>query len=165
MGHFNTLVWVTDLKTGEPVKDANVTIFIDKYRDLFTPSKAITEGVTDSDGLVRLAGSEKIDPDNDLLYSYDRSKAILFTKVEKDNEMALLPMDYNFLMESYAASNYTVYSSKRREYGFVDSWGTTAQGVYRAGDTIQYKIYVRNQIMKPLCRRQRKNIILKFMTQ
>ena len=30
-------------------------------------------------------------------------------------------------------------------HGHLNAWGTTAQGIYRAGDTIQYKIYVRDQ--------------------
>ena len=33
----------------------------------------------------------------------------------------------------------------RRRYGHIHTWGTTAQGVYKAGDTIQYKLYVRDQ--------------------
>jgi uncharacterized protein YfaS (alpha-2-macroglobulin family) len=37
------------------------------------------------------------------------------------------------------------YSSLRRKFGHIHAWGTTAQGVYRAGDTIQYKLYLRNQ--------------------
>ena len=30
-------------------------------------------------------------------------------------------------------------------YGHIHVWGATAQGIYKAGDTVQYKIYVRDQ--------------------
>jgi uncharacterized protein YfaS (alpha-2-macroglobulin family) len=48
-------------------------------------------------------------------------------------------------MRSYQASHHTIFSRSSKQYGHIRSWGTTAQGVYRAGDNIQYKIYVRNQ--------------------
>ena len=145
LGHFNTLVWVTDLATGEPVKDAKVSIFVDTYQALSESPRILTHGITDSDGLVILAGSDRLDPNNEYLYVYRKNEPMLFTKVEKAGDMALLPMDDDFIMNTYSASHETVYSYKRKEYGFIRSWGTTAQGVYKAGDTVQYKIYVRNQ--------------------
>ncbi|MDP9142626.1 MAG: MG2 domain-containing protein, partial [Pseudomonadota bacterium] len=36
------------------------------------------------------------------------------------------------------------WSSRREQHGHLRSWGTTAQGVYRTGETVQYKIYVRD---------------------
>lgn len=145
MGHFNTLVWVTDLKTGEPVENAKVSIYLDRYVTLSASPEVLTQGITDSEGLVSLAGSEKLDPNNEHTFVYDRADPMFFTKVEKTGDMALLPMDRNFLMYTFSASHSYINSYKRKEYGFIRSWGTTAQGVYRAGDTIQYKIYVRNQ--------------------
>ncbi|MGD9161232.1 MAG: alpha-2-macroglobulin family protein, partial [Desulfobacteraceae bacterium] len=145
MGHFNTLVWVMDLKTGEPVKDAKVSIYPDTYKRLKAHPNVLTQGRTDSKGLVSLAGSDTLDPQNEYLYSYSKDRPMFFTKVEKGGDIALLPMDYNFLMNTASASHNTVYSNKRKKYGHIRAWGTTAQGVYRAGDTIQYKIYVRNQ--------------------
>ena len=48
-------------------------------------------------------------------------------------------------IDTYRASRYTASSAMRPRYGHIHTWGTTAQGVYRAGDTIQYKLYVRDQ--------------------
>ena len=59
--------------------------------------------------------------------------------------MALLPLDSSFRVDTWQASGNTLWSDMRPAYGHIHSWGTTAQGVYRAGDTIQYKLYVRNQ--------------------
>src|SRR3546814_16660797 len=42
------------------------------------------------------------------------------------------------------ASREQIYEWRRERHGHLRSWGTTAQGVYRAGDTIQYKLYVRD---------------------
>ena len=145
IGHFNTLVWVTDLTTGEPVEGADVCIYQALPRTLPESPECMTRGTTDSDGIVSLAGLEELDPDVTNIYGYGRNRKIFFTKVEKGKDLALLPMDYNFLMNSYSASNYTVSSVSRKQYGYIRSWGTTAQGVYKAGDNIQYKIYVRNQ--------------------
>ncbi|NLD39207.1 MAG: large extracellular alpha-helical protein [Desulfatiglans sp.] len=145
MGHFNAIAWVTDLATGNPVEDAEVTIYRAKAMTLTDSPEILARGTTGTDGTATLEGLENLDPDTKYIYGYDRSNEIFFTKVEKGKEMALLPMDYNFLMNTYNASHYTVYSSSRGKYGYIRAWGTTAQGVYRAGDTIQYKIYVRNQ--------------------
>jgi uncharacterized protein YfaS (alpha-2-macroglobulin family) len=145
MGHFNTLVWVTDLKTGEPVENAKVSIYLDAYKSLSGFPHDLRRGITDSEGVATLAGSDTLDPKSEYLYTYYKDRSMLFTKVEKSGDMALLPMDHNFLMNTGSASHNTVNSYRRKEYGLIRSWGTTAQGVYRAGDNIQYKIYVRNQ--------------------
>ena len=70
VGHFNTLVWVTNLKTGEPVRDATVSIYLGTYATLPAPTDTLAQGVTDSEGLVTLAGSDVLDPNNKYLYSY-----------------------------------------------------------------------------------------------
>jgi len=145
MGHFNAIVWVTDLATGNPVENAEVSIYRSSLSRLTDRPEILTSGTTDLNGIAKLDGLEKLDPANRFIYGSGMTHGMFFTKVEKGEEMALLPMDYNFLMNSYSASNYTVYSESREKYGYIRAWGTTAQGVYKAGDTIQYKIYVRNQ--------------------
>ena len=145
IGHFNTMVWVADLQTGKPVEGAKVKIYRDTYRGLSQRPEILTEGVTDLEGTAGLAGSEKIDPNLNFAYVYEDTKPILFVRVEKADDIALLPLDNEFRVNTYQASKFTVWASKQRQYGHIHAWGTTAQGVYRAGDTIQYKIYVRNQ--------------------
>jgi alpha-2-macroglobulin len=144
-GHFNTMVWVTDLQTGEPVEGAKVKIYKDTYSGLLQQPEILTEGVTDPEGTAKLAGSEKIDPDLNYAYVYEKDKSRLFVRVEKGNDLALLPLDDEFRVNTYHASKFTVWSRRQSRYEHIHAWGTTAQGVYRAGDTIQYKVYVRNQ--------------------
>jgi len=145
-GHFNTLVWVTDFETGKGVKKANITIYKDSVKSLSHGNNVLSRGVTDSNGLAMLDGTEKLDPDmNTFGWGTDFNDSRFFVRVHKDKDIAVLPLDEWFLADTYQASNHTLFSSTRERYGHIHAWGTTAQGVYRVGDTIQYKLFVRNQ--------------------
>ena len=145
MGHFNSLVWVTDFATGLPVEGADVCIYRDTYGALpFQPSP-LTHGKTDTNGIVMLAGTKTIDPFLTALEAYDMKKPHLFVRIQKEEEMAILPLDGPFRVDTYRASGNTLWPHMQQRYGHLRAWGTTAQGVYRAGDAIQFKIYVRNQ--------------------
>jgi uncharacterized protein YfaS (alpha-2-macroglobulin family) len=151
VGHYSTLVWVTDFATGKPVADARVLIYSDTYTDLSEDPTILSEAVTDKSGIAMLAGTREIDPGLDLIDTYrDPSHPRLFVRVEKANDLALVPLDYDFRVDVWRTSNYSVYPSMQKKYGHIHTWGTTAQGVYRAGDTIQYKLYVRDQDNKTL---------------
>jgi len=56
-----------------------------------------------------------------------------------------MPLERRFAINTYRVSNASIWENTHRKYGHIHSWGTTAQGVYRAGGTIQYKFYVRDQ--------------------
>ncbi len=153
LGHFTTLVWVTDLDSGKAVDAARVTVYDDSIADLKPGAKIAAESKTDKDGIAILPGTETLDPDlklskNQYDYDYknrDKQKR-LFIKVEKNGEMGLLPVSSDFLIDSYQpTASENVYPEAHKKYAHMQAWGTTAQGIYRAGDTIQYKIYVRNQ--------------------
>ncbi|EFK07307.1 conserved hypothetical protein [delta proteobacterium NaphS2] len=145
IGHFNALAWVTNLATGLPVEGADVCIYRDTYGALpFQPSP-LTHGTTDADGIVMLAGTKTIDPVLTALQAYSMKKPHLFVRVQKEEEMAILPLDGPFRVDTYRASGNTLWPRMQQRYGHLHAWGTTAQGVYRAGDTIQFKLYVRNQ--------------------
>ena len=145
IGYHNTLVWVTDFKNGLPVAGAAVNIIRDTYTALSQEPNVLTRAVTDADGTALLAGTRKIDPGLKYLFRYKLDEPRLFVRVEKDADMALVPLDRLFRVDTYRASRYTVPSVMRRQYGHIHTWGTTAQGIYRAGDTVQYKLYVRDQ--------------------
>jgi uncharacterized protein YfaS (alpha-2-macroglobulin family) len=145
VGHYNTLVWVTDLKTGQPVVAASVTIFYATYATLVPRPEILSQAVTDTDGVAILAGTRELDPKLKLIYAYQTAERRLFVKIEKADDLALVPLDQDFRVDTYRASRYTVSPSMRRRYGHIHAWGATAQGVYKAGDTIQYKLYVRDQ--------------------
>ncbi|MCP4627480.1 MAG: large extracellular alpha-helical protein [bacterium] len=145
IGHYNTLVWVTDFKTGLPVAGAAVKIFSDTYTALPQEPSVLTRAMTDAGGMALLAGTRTVDPALKGLHSYKIGEPRLFVQVDKDSDMALVPLDRHFRVDTYRASRYTVSPAMRRRYGHIHTWGTTAQGIYRAGDTVQYKLYVRNQ--------------------
>ncbi len=62
MGQFNTLVWITDFQTGEPVPGVSIEVRKDSYNDPGTNPEALTRAVTDANGIAELAGTSEIDP-------------------------------------------------------------------------------------------------------
>ncbi|ACN14829.1 conserved hypothetical protein [Desulforapulum autotrophicum HRM2] len=145
-GHFNTLVWVVDLKTGDPVAGAAVFVYKDAVTRLKGDGPVLAQGVTDKDGILILPGTSTLDPGLKLFdWSWENSDERLFVKVVKDDLMALVPLSPRFETDTYRASGALFSSNLSRRYSHVHTWGTTAQGIYRAGETIDFKIYVRDQ--------------------
>ena len=146
LGHFNTLAWVTDMATGAPVAGAKVSLFKDTMATIHASTDVTSATVTDASGLATLPGTDALDPDLALTTAYGDDKARYFLRVDKDGDMALLPVSQSFTIDNYRSSgSESVYPTNRERYGHMKTWGTTAQGIYRAGDMIQYKIYVRDQ--------------------
>jgi alpha-2-macroglobulin len=147
IGHFSSLVWVTDMATGAPVEGAKVTFYRDALTSMGAPSheNTLTAAYTDVRGLARLAGTETIDPILAMTRSYGDDAQRVFVRVDRDGDMALLPVSWEFSIDTWRASNESIYAANRRKFGHIRAWGATAQGIYRAGDTIDYKIYVRNE--------------------
>ncbi len=145
IGHYNTLVWVTELATGMPVKGARVSLYRSTYNALPETPSPLCHGITDSNGILMMAGTGTFDPHLTTLMAYGMKKPHFFLRVQKREDMAMLPLDGPFRVDTYRASGNTLWPDMRQRYGHMHAWGTTAQGVYRAGDTIQYKLYVRDQ--------------------
>ncbi len=178
-GHFNTLVWVTDLKTGLPVSGVDVSIYKDFLSELSSANKTLDKITTNDSGIAILKGLKDIDPQLQTFnWSCDKDKCNpkafnndcsedncerIFVRVDSNEDMALIPLINRFKIHTYRVSNYTVGSSSKKEYGHIRSWGTTAQGVYRAGDTIEYKFYVRNQDNEQFVPAPRAKYLLKII--
>ena len=150
LGHRSSLVWVTDLASGSPVEGAKVDIFASSLESLPADPTALSEGVTDATGQVRLDGTDRLDPQltksGGLKVPYGfGDKTLLWVRVLWEGEIALLPLEYSFAVDARASGGSWVSMWQRPKGGHVRSWGTTAQGVYRVGDTVQYKLYVRDQ--------------------
>ena len=143
LGAYNTLVWVTSLDKGLPVAKARVRLFRDNYQGLTGTPAVLAEGVTDHDGLVVLAGRNNLEHPT----APQTPKDTLMVRVDAGDEMALLPLDGSFLVDTYRASRGQFWSGGEfgPEQSHIHAWGTTAQGVYKLGDTLQYKVYVRDQ--------------------
>jgi uncharacterized protein YfaS (alpha-2-macroglobulin family) len=150
LGHFQSLVWVTDFATGQPVEGAKVMVYNDMMQQLAGPVKPKAEAVTDAQGVALLPGTDVLDPD--LLFSTWRGdEERLFFTARKGDMMAMLPIHYSFQISSYRAAGIEeFYPSEETKYGHMRAWGATAQGIYRAGDTIDFKIYVRQDDGKRL---------------
>lgn len=150
LGHFNSIIWVTDLATGEPVDGAKVTIYADKLTELGAGKEPLSQATTSKDGLATLDGTEKLDPLLDKYNGWEDGDNKLFVRVDKDGEMAVMPLNGSFEIGSYRSVGESVYYNSQARYEHIKTWGATAQGIYRVGDTIQYKFYVRNQNAKAL---------------
>jgi uncharacterized protein YfaS (alpha-2-macroglobulin family) len=146
MGHFNTLVWITDLQTGEPVPGVSIEVRKDSYVELGTNPEALTKAVTDANGIAELAGTSEIDPALELAegYSHDSDQRFL-VMCRKGADMAVVPLMYHFRVDSEGSNYQYIPSWMRSQHGHIRAWGATAQGIYKVGDTVQYKLYVRDQ--------------------
>lgn len=145
LGHFSSLVWVTSLSTGLPVQGAKVSLVEDTLSSVSAAPKELAAAQTGADGIASLPGTESVDPARLLANAWDRTKPRLMFRVQKGDDMALLPVGYEF--EVYSDG---VWPTSHQKYGHLRSWGTTAQGLYKAGDTIQFSLWVRNQDDKTL---------------
>ena len=141
IGHFNSLVWVSEFATGKSVKNARVRLMRGSYENVSALSPVGLEFKTDADGLAQLPGLESIDPQLQTIFeSCEGRETCLMVEVVKDDAMALLPLSHDFRVYAEGSWPYV----KRLE-GHTRSWGTTAQGVYKLGDTVQFKVFVRDQ--------------------
>lgn len=145
VGQFNTTAWVTDLATGQPVANAKVTIYKDNLKDLALPKDILDMGETNEMGVATLLGTSDIDPKQSMIDVWGDKNDKIVIRVDKENELGIIPLTYDFKLDTWRASGESFWAGNRRKYQHVLAWGTTAQGIYRVGDTIQYKIYIRNQ--------------------
>lgn len=145
LGHFSSLVWVTDLATGKPVEGVNVRVYKNSFTDLTDPKEVLATAVTDAQGIGVLPGSETLDPLQAFLNVWEDADTRLFLRLDKNSDMAIVPLAPSYALDTWGLSEDGTYSYTRDKYGHLKSWGMTAQGVYRAGDTIQYKVFLRNQ--------------------
>jgi len=146
LGHRTTAVWVTDLETGRPVEGARVTVYLDGV-ELEPEPETLAEGDTNGIGVAMLPGTDVLDPKL-AAYSwldFRERHDVLWIRVQKGDELALLPLIYDFGVRSSGPNNTWIPRSYQPLHGHIRAWGTTAQGVYRAGDTVQYKLYVRDE--------------------
>jgi alpha-2-macroglobulin len=142
LGAYNTLVWVTSLDTGLSVANARVRLYRDNYQGLTDGKPTLSEAVTDRDGVALLAGRNVLE----LKAAPRLTPADTFlVRVDAKQDMALLPLDGSFMVDTYRASRGVFWSGYSNERDHIHAWGTTAQGVYKLGDTVQYKVYLRNQ--------------------
>jgi len=145
LGHHNTLVWVTDFATGQPVSNANISIYLDNYAPDKQPEPLATT-LTDANGIAILPGTADLDPQlkNVHVYGEYQKEPRFFIQCHKEQAIALLPLDADFKIY-HISDDDDIYPYMRAKYEHIRTWGTTAQGIYKVGDTVQYKLLVRDQ--------------------
>ncbi len=145
LGHYNTTVWVTDLQSGQPVAGVTVQLCRDTFDDFSANQEVLSEGTTDREGLATIGGLNKVDPRLELLWAYETGAPRLFVRCRKDADLAVLPLTYEFRVDAQGANREYIPDWIRSRFGHIRTWGTTAQGIYKVGDVVQYKVYVRDQ--------------------
>jgi uncharacterized protein YfaS (alpha-2-macroglobulin family) len=142
LGAYNTVVWITSLDEATPVAKARVQIFRTNYHELTGPQSVLAEAMTDRDGVAVLAGRRSLEEQSKAGSTPNLS---FMVRVDAEKDMALLPLDGSFMVDTYRASRGAFWSGFGPEQNHIHAWGTTAQGVYKLGDTVKYKIYLRDQ--------------------
>ena len=153
LGAFNTMIWVTSLDQGLPVAHARVRLYRDNYQGLTSKAAVLSEAVTDRDGIAILAGRKSLEHDSNAPLSPNDS---FMVRIDAGKDLALLPLDGSFLIDTYRASRGTFWSGYGDTQNHAHAWGTTAQGVYKLGDTVEYKVYLRDQnnlTLQPMAQR------------
>lgn len=145
LGHFSSLAWVTSFATGAPIADAKVSLVEGSLADLLESSTVRAQGNTDAHGLISLPGTASVDPKLVLSNEWRFESRRLALKVEKGEDLAVLPVHFDFQEQPHGTWSYL-----RPKYGHLKSWGLSAQGIYRLGERIQFKIYLRNQDLSGL---------------
>lgn len=143
IGWGSSLVWAADMQTGEPVAGAKVELFAAPMEN---PMKLKILAVSETDGTGRAAldGYEKFDPAAERLNQWDNAKDSLFVRVVKGDDVAVLPLRGGFDLSAGALSDWRVSSVYYPEPNrYLRAFGFTPQGVYRAGDEVAFKLYVR----------------------
>ena len=141
LGHNNSIAWITDYQTGEPVSDATLEVFTGDYQNPKREISPIEVKKTNRFGIAELSGTAKLDPDLILDYYQcsDCTRNYLQVRATKNGEIATLPAISDF--EDYTR----FYSTLNKKLNHTTIWGTTAQGIYKVGDTVDYAIWARDQ--------------------
>lgn len=151
VGHFGSLVWVTRLADGSPVPNARVQLYREKPLEYSDTVQAVASATTDQNGVALLSGSAKLDPKVQLLgredfrYEQEHNRDILKLRVDADGQMAYMPLVQDLYVEPRGPDGTWVSDWAKPAFGHIRMWGTTPQGVYKLGQTVQFKLFVRHQ--------------------
>ncbi len=144
VGHYNSSVWVTDMKTGLPVEGAKVSFYKSTTKNI-GDREDLDSKKTDKNGLAILGGVKEMDPKLEFINSWDNEKDKLFVRVEKGGELAIMPFTYDFKVWIDGIPTYL-----ERENSHIKVWGITPQVVYKKGQVVDFKLFVRDDLNETL---------------
>ena len=145
LGHHNSLVWITDLRSGQPVEGVHLKVLKSTFKAIGSTGNALASATTDKNGIAMLPGTSIVDPRLQQIWANGKDEQGLFLTCRKDSDIAVLPVRYDYQVSAEGANREYIPDWLRPLYGHIHVWGATAQGIYKAGDTMQYKIFVRDQ--------------------
>lgn len=144
LGVVDTLAWVVDLDTGEPIANADVEFYLGTPSNLSEIQDTVFSGKTNSDGFVSIPGYETFDPywernKEDLYWDCrdGRDCPMYFLRVEGKDGIALLPLDDSYTIRGYVLPDDLLEN--------IDHWATTPQDLYLPGETVHIKGFVRTR--------------------
>lgn len=143
IGFHNTLVWVTSLDKGEPVVGARVAAYKESPCSYEAQPLVQGEAVTGKDGIAVLPGRSILDPFPSR--EWERCAVRLKIRVQNGKDLGFLPLIDELQMMPGASGGRWIDTETMPRFGHIRAWGTTPQGLYKLGQTMQYKIYVRDQ--------------------
>lgn len=141
VGHFDTLVWVVSLSTGQPVAGVTVHFATAPRNSLVGIGAGATRAVTDANGLAVLPGAAQLG--SAWTKRYAAGQPDWYVVAVKGSDMALLPLHWGYQRSLGGVGDWALYSRPQPRYGHLRAWGVTAQGVYRPGATVHYAMFVR----------------------
>ncbi|MXZ55186.1 MAG: hypothetical protein F4Z14_03345 [Gammaproteobacteria bacterium] len=148
----NTLVWVTDMQSGQPVTGARVELYATLPKDFAKVASNAQVSHTDEDGIARLNGqrvynpNQKIDGNWEDLDCEEPDCRAILVKVTGERGIAVVPIisSLQLRMPSDSNSRRWISSWYHGDNIRLNVWGMTTQGIYHKGDTVRYKGYVRD---------------------
>lgn len=150
VGLTSSIAWVTDLDTGKVVENASVSLVETKEG----VGSVLLETFTNEKGIASLPGRASFIPstrekelpvtpralkDTDCQTPFQSEHSLW---VDGPKGRAILPLSGHFSTGGHYSHN--------RQDPHLSVWGHTAQGLYRPGQEVEYKIYVREQSDKGL---------------
>lgn len=150
IGHTSSIAWVTDLETGGVVPNATVSLV--ETKDSVGSIMARTS--TNKQGIASLPGRAFFSAESQKRRFRTTSKPIKDAPcrtpfhsehaiwIDGPEGRSILPLNSSFLTSGGFSSSSTD--------TFLSVWGHTAQGLYRPGQRVHYKIYIREQSDKGL---------------
>ncbi|MCY3884516.1 MAG: Ig-like domain-containing protein, partial [Gammaproteobacteria bacterium] len=147
IGYESSLAWVADLEKGKAASDVAVKLI----QIVGDSIETLSESKTNEHGIARFLGRSQFPdlshPDSETTSTDDSDRFVHCVRNSRSTHSLLIegPLGYSILPLSKDAG--MVHGTPDFHAGPpLSVWGHTAQGIYQPGDTLNYKIYIRNQM-------------------